>query len=214
MKGSGMHIVCSDLEGVFIPEIWIEVAEKTGIRELRLTTREIADYNVLMKRRIAILKENGLKLSDIREVIEGMEPLKGAAAMVDWLRARTQLIILSDTFIQFAGHLMEKLGQPTLFCHSLLIDADGYITGYRLRQESSKQKAVAALKQLNFRLLAVGDSYNDIEMLKAADKGVLFNPPDNVKEEFPDLEVCRSYSELKKIVRKNLELDDKGKAGA
>lgn len=203
-----MHIVCADLEGVFVPEIWIKVAEKTGIAELRLTTRDIADYDVLMKRRIAILKENGLKLSDIRAVIRRMEPLEGAAAFVEWLRTQTQLIILSDTFTQFAGPLMEKLGQPTLFCHTLSIDSDGYIAGYRLRQENSKEKAAAALKGLNFRLLAVGDSYNDIGMLKAADKGVLFNPPENVEEEFPDLDVCRSYSELKAIIQRSLKFDD------
>jgi phosphoserine/homoserine phosphotransferase len=202
-----MHIVCSDLEGVFIPEIWINVAEKTGIRELRLTTRDISDYDVLMKRRISILHENGLKLKDIQEVIETMDPLEGALKFLDWLRERTQIIIVSDTFVQFAGPLMKKLGWPTLFCHSLSVGADGSVTGYHLRQNNGKQKAVVSLKNLNYEIIAIGDSYNDIDMLKEAETGILFSPPENVKDEFPELPVAYNYNELKDIIRGLLAAD-------
>jgi phosphoserine/homoserine phosphotransferase len=197
-----MHIVCSDLEGVFVPEIWINVAEKTGIEALRLTTRDISDYDVLMKKRLSILEENNLRLRDITEVIATMEPLAGAVEFMDWLRSRTQVIILSDTFTQFAGPLMKKLGWPTLLCHTLSVDADGYVTDYVLRQQNGKEKAVAAFKQLNFDVLAVGDSYNDVRMLKTAHKGILFKPPDNVKDEYPELEVSQNYGQLKEIILK------------
>ncbi len=199
-----MHIVCADLEGVFVPEIWIKVAERTGIEELRLTTRDISDYDVLMKKRLGILKENNLKLNDITEVIDTMEPLEGALEFINWLRSVTQIIILSDTFVQFAGPLMRKLGWPTLFCHTLSIDSDGYIVGYNLRQQESKLGAVEALKNLNFKVIAMGDSYNDISMLKAADKGILFHPPDNVKDEFPELQVSFGYDTLKTIISDTL----------
>lgn len=200
----GMHIVCADLEGVFVPEIWINVAEKTGIEALRLTTRDISDYDVLMKKRLSILEANNLKLSDITRVIDTMEPLPGATDFVEWLRSQTQLIILSDTFTQFAGPLMKKLGWPTLFCHSLSVNGDGYVTDYVLRQKDSKEKAVSALKQLNFNVVALGDSYNDISMLKSADKGILFRPPENVVKEFPELEVTRNYDDLRTILQKIL----------
>lgn len=199
-----MHIVCSDLEGVFIPEIWINVAEKTGIKDLRLTTRDISDYDVLMKKRLAILAENGLKISDIKEVIKKMDPLEGAVDFLDWLRASTQVIIVSDTFVQFAKPFMEKLGWPTLFCHSLSIEPDGLISGYNLRQQDSKKKTVISLKNLNYTITAVGDSYNDTAMLKEADTGILFNPPDNVKNEFTDFPVCYCYEDLKNIFKKIL----------
>ena len=199
-----MHIVCADLEGVFVPEIWINVAERTGIEELRLTTRDISDYEVLIKKRINILKTNNLKLHDITEVIDTMEPLKGALEFINWLRSVTQIIILSDTFVQFAGPLMRKLGWPTLFCHTLSIDSDGYIIGYNLRQQESKRGAVEALKNLNFKVIAMGDSYNDITMLKAADKGILFHPPDNVKDEFPEFQVSFGYDSLKTIISDTL----------
>ena len=192
-----MQIVCSDLEGVFVPEIWINVAEKTGIEELRLTTRDISDYDVLMNRRIAILKENGLKLADIQRVIAGMDPLPGAVAFLDWLRAQVPVIIVSDTFTQFASPLMEKLGWPTLFCNTLTVDGTNAVTGYQLRQQDGKRRVVEALKGLNYCIIAMGDSYNDISMIQKADIGILFCPPDNVVTEYPALPVTRNYDELK-----------------
>ena len=199
-----MHIVCADLEGIFVPEIWINVAEKTGIEELRLTTRDISDYDVLMKKRIGILKENNLKLNDFIGVIGTMEPLEGALDFLNWIRSVTQIIILSDTFVQFAGPLMRKLGWPTLFCHTLSTDSEDYIVGYNLRQKESKQGAVNALIDLNFKVIALGDSYNDITMLKAADKGILFHPPDNVKNEYPEFQVAYDYDTLKTIISDTL----------
>jgi len=199
-----MNIVCSDLEGVFVPEIWINVAEKTGIEELRLTTRDISDYDVLMRRRLAILDENGLKIDDIKAVIGTMNPLEGAVEFLNWLRSRTQIIVVSDTFDQFARPLMEKLGWPTLFCHTLSIAPDGFITDYVLRQKDAKRKAVISLKNLNYNTIAMGDSYNDITMLKEAEKGILFNPPENVKNEYPEFPVTFSYEELKSIIEKIL----------
>ena len=199
-----MHLVCADLEGVFVPEIWINVAEKTGIEALRLTTRDISDYDVLMKKRIGILKTHNLKLNDITGVIETMAPLEGALEFINWLRSVTQIIILSDTFVQFAGPLMKKLGWPTLFCHTLSINSDGYIVDYNLRQQESKQNAVKSLKHLNFNVIAIGDSYNDITMLKAADKGILFHPPNNVKDEFPEFQVSYGYDTLKTIISDTL----------
>ena len=195
-----MNIVCSDLEGVFVPEIWINVAEKTGIEELRLTTRDISDYDVLMKRRLAILDENDLKIDDIKAVIGTMNPLEGAVEFLNWLRSHTQIIVVSDTFDQFARPLMEKLGWPTLFCHTLSIAPDGFITDYVLRQKDAKREAVISLKSLNYTTIALGDSYNDITMLKEADNGILFNPPENVKNEYPEFPVTFSYEELKTII--------------
>jgi phosphoserine/homoserine phosphotransferase len=195
-----MNIVCSDLEGVFVPEIWINVAEKTGIEELRLTTRDIADYDVLMKRRLSILDENNLKIDDIKAVIATMTPLDGAVEFLNWIRSRTQIIVVSDTFDQFARPLMEKLGWPTLFCHTLSIAPDGFISDYILRQKDAKREAVISLKTLNYNTIAMGDSYNDITMLKEADSGILFNPPDNVKNEFPEFPVTFSYEELKSVI--------------
>ena len=196
-----MNIVCSDLEGVFVPEIWINVAEKTGIEELRLTTRDIADYDVLMKRRLAILDENNLKIDDIKAVIATMNPLDGAVEFLNWIRSCTQIIVVSDTFDQFARPLMEKLGWPTLFCHTLSIEPDGFISDYVLRKKDAKREAVISLKSLSYNTIAVGDSYNDITMLKEADNGILFNPPDNVKNEFPEFPVTFSYEELKSIIK-------------
>ena len=199
-----MHIVCSDLEGVLVPEVWINVAEKTGIKELRLTTRDISDYDVLMQKRLAILHANGLKLKDITDVIGMMEPLEGAREFLEWLKSSTQIIIVSDTFVQFAGPLMKKLGWPTLFCNSLTIDSDGSIAGYQLRQKNGKRHAVLSLKSLCYSVIGVGDSYNDITMLKEADTGVLFRPPDNVKDEFPEFPVSYTYDELKNIIQGRL----------
>ena len=202
-----MDIVCSDLEGIFFPEIWINVAEKTKIKELRLTTRDISDYDVLMKKRIGILHEHGLKLVDIQSVIATLEPLAGAKEFLDWLREKTQVIIVSDTFVQFAGPLMKKLGWPTLFCNTLCVGEDGAITGYRLRQPDGKRMAVLALKQLNYRITAVGDSYNDITMLKEADQGVLFRPPAKVLEEYPEFPTAFGYDQLKSIILQALSED-------
>ena len=201
-----MHIVCADLEGVFVPEIWINVAQKTGIEELKLTTRDISDYDVLMTRRLDILKAHNLKLNDITDVIATMDPLPGAGAFLAWIRANTRVIIVSDTFEQFAGPLMKKLEFPTLFCNSLVIAPDGTVSGYTLRQKDGKKKVAAALKGLNFKIIAMGDSYNDITMLQEADKGILFRPPENVISDYPDLPVTTKYEEVKAIIEKELQL--------
>jgi phosphoserine/homoserine phosphotransferase len=192
-----MHIVCSDLEGVFVPEIWINVAQITGIDELRLTTRDISDYNVLMRKRLGLLDENGLTLKDIQNVIATMEPLRGALDFLDWLRERTRLIIVSDTFVEFADPLIAKLKRPTLFCNSLVVAPDGQITDYTLRQEDGKRKVVEGLQRMNFQVVAMGDSYNDITMLKKAEKGILFRPPENVIAEFPEFPVTDNFDDLK-----------------
>jgi phosphoserine/homoserine phosphotransferase len=190
-------IACLDLEGVLIPEIWINVAERTGIDALRITTRDEPDYDVLMKRRLGILAEHGLGLPDIQEVIGTLSPLEGAREFVDWLRDRLQLVILSDTFYEFADPLMRQLGLPTLFCHSLEIDGDGRVADYRIRLPDQKRRAVQAFHDLNFPVVAAGDSYNDTSMLEEADAGILFRPPDNVIQEFPQFPVTRSYEELR-----------------
>lgn len=195
-----MNIVCSDLEGVFVPEVWINVAEKTGIEELKLTTRDISDYDVLMQKRLAVLAANKLKLKDITDVIATIDPLDGAVAFLDWLRRETQVIVVSDTFTQFAGPLMEKLNMPTLFCNTLIIGDNGAITGYKLRQQDGKRHTVLALRSLNYRITAMGDSYNDISMIREADTGLLFRPPANVVEEYPDLPVAEDYETLKSLL--------------
>lgn len=192
-----MYMVCTDLEGVFVPEIWISVAERTGVEELKLTTRDISDYDVLMKKRLAILDENKLKLADITSVIATMDPLEGAVEFLDWLRSRTPVVVVSDTYVQFAGPLMEKLGMPVLLCNSLTIAPDGSIEGYNLRQEDGKRQVARSMKRLNYKVIAMGDSYNDISMLKEADTGILFSPPDNVIAEFPEFPVTHSYEDLK-----------------
>ncbi len=190
-------VACLDLEGVLVPEIWINVAERTGISELRRTTRDEPDYDKLMRGRIRILAERGLTLSDIQRVIAGMQPLPGANAFLTWLRERFQVLILSDTFYQFAKPLMRQLGDPTLFCHDLEIGEGERVVGYRLRQADSKRCAIEALRGLEFRTIAAGDSYNDTAMLSAADAGILYRPPDNVAQEFPQFPVTRSYDELR-----------------
>lgn len=202
-----MHIVCSDLEGVFVPEIWINVAEKTGIDALRLTTRDISDYNVLMGKRLSILEAHNLKLKDIQDVIATMEPLEGAVAFLDWLRSVTQVIIVSDTFVEFADPLMAKLKRPTLFCNSLLMDENDRVANYRLRQEDGKRKVAQALKQLNFEVIAMGDSYNDITMIQAADHGILFRPPENIIEAFPEFPVETRFDDLKRRLQEILDSD-------
>ena len=195
-----MHVLCCDLEGVFVPEIWINVAEKTGIEELRLTTRDISDYDVLMRKRLGILDAEGLKLQDIQAVIATMEPLPGALEFLDWMRAVSRVIIVSDTFVQFADPLMQKLQRPTLFCNTLKVAPDGQVVDYRLRQPDGKRKVVEGLQRMNFKVVAMGDSYNDITMLKTAERGFLFCPPANVIDEFPEFPVTTTYDELKPLV--------------
>ena len=195
-----MVVTCLDLEGVLVPEIWIAFAEKTGIEKLRLTTRDIPDYDELMRGRLKILDENNLKLADIQEVIGGIAPLPGAKEFLSWLESEFQVIILSDTFSQFAGPLMEQLGYPTLFCHDLVVDEAGRIADYRLRIPDAKTKTVAALKLLNLKVIAAGDSYNDTGMLKEADVGIIIRAPENVVEEFPLFPVTRTYEEFKTAI--------------
>jgi len=192
-----MHAVCSDLEGVWVPEVWVNVSEKTGIPELRLTTRDIKDYDELMHYRLKILQEQGLTLLDIQRVIATIRPLHGALEMIQWLKRVTRFIVVSDTFVEFADPLMEQLERPTLFCHSLDVNREGIIRGYHLRQKDAKRETVKALKSMNFEVIAFGDSYNDINMLLEADQGVLFRPPQNVIDDYPDFPVLHEYSELK-----------------
>ncbi len=191
-----MQVVCLDLEGVLVPEIWIAFADRTGIAEFRRTTRDEPDYDKLMQYRLALLRRHGLKLADIQAVIAGMSPLPGAREFLDELRTRYQLIILSDTFYEFADPLMQQLGRPTLFCHRLLIDEQGFVAGYRLRQPDQKRHAVIALQGLNYRVLAAGDSYNDTAMLTAADAGFLMHAPPNIVVEFPQFPLNDSYPQL------------------
>jgi phosphoserine/homoserine phosphotransferase len=189
-------VVCLDLEGVLVPEIWIAFAEKTGIAELRRTTRDEPDYDKLMTGRLKILDRHGLKLGDIQEVIAGMRPLEGAAEFLEELRSRAQVIILSDTFSQFAHPLMRQLRWPTLFCHELVVELSGRVAGYKLRIADGKRRAVAGLKALNFTVHAAGDSYNDTSMLAEADRGVLFRCPDNVAAEFGQFRRTEEYADL------------------
>ena len=189
-------ICCLDLEGVLVPEIWINVSKKTKIDELKVTTRDEPNYDLLMKRRLAILRRYGVKLKDIQKVISQMEPLVGARKFLDRLRAQGQVVILSDTYYEFATPLLKKLGFPTLFCNWLEADRNGFIANYHLRQRNGKEKSVLALKKLGFQVHAVGDSYNDLTMLRAANKGVLFNPPQNIMREFPQFPIARNYTKL------------------
>ena len=192
-----MEVICLDLEGVLLPEIWKGVANKTGIKELELTTRNIPDYNELMSNRLRIMKQNQLDLPVIQQVVSQLQPLTGAKDFLDWLRTEFQVIILSDTFYEFAKPLIAQLGWPTLFCHHLEVENNNKITGYRLRMEDHKRMAVQSLKKLNFNVKAAGDSYNDISMLKAADEGYLFNAPSSIIKEFPEFPTFNNYDELK-----------------
>ncbi len=195
-----MKLFCADLEGVFLPEVWIEVALKVGIEELKLTTRDIADYDILMKKRLSILNENNLKIQDIVDVISKIDPLEGAIETLDWIRERTQIIVLSDTFEEFAKPMMKKLNFPALLCHSLTIDNEGTIQDYNIRIDSQKKKAVQAFKNMNYNVTAFGDSYNDTQMILEADNGFLFKPPENVINDFPTLPVTKNYNELKTMI--------------
>tara|TARA_A100001035_G_scaffold116811_1_gene91738 strand:+ start:553 stop:1170 length:618 start_codon:yes stop_codon:yes gene_type:complete len=197
-----MDLVCLDLEGVLVPEIWVEFSNSTGIEELKLTTRDIADYDLLMRKRLSVLGERGLTLSAIQEVIAQLDPLPGAKSFLDGIRMDYQLVILSDTFYEFASPLMKKLGWPTLMCHKLNISSDGVIDGYQLRQPDPKRQAVKALKSLNYKVLAAGDSYNDTTMLAEADAGFLFRAPDTVVSEFPQYPVTSDYVELRTFIDK------------
>ena len=194
-------IVTLDLEGVLVPEIWIAFAEKTGIERLRLTTRDIPDYDVLMKGRLRILDEHKLKLPDIQEVIGTLRPLPGAWEFLDELRTITQVIILSDTFEEFARPLMRQLAWPTLLCHRLQVDDDGRIVNYKLRVPEQKQKSVAALKLLNYHVISAGDSFNDTAMLAEADQGFLFRAPEGIRKQFPQFPAVESYEELMKLIK-------------
>jgi len=194
-----VQIACLDLEGVLVPEIWIEFSKRAGIPDLARTTRDEPDYDKLMRGRLDILAAHGLGLPDIQAVIAGMEPLPGAVAFLDWLRARHPVVILSDTFYEFATPLMKKLGYPTLFCHRLEVAPDGKLTNYEIRLPDHKRRTVAALRLLNFRTIAAGDSYNDAGMLAEADAGILFRPPVNVMRDFPQFPVAPGYDELKAL---------------
>ena len=190
-------IACLDLEGVLVPEIWIGVADKTGISELRATTRDISDYSELMRMRLNVCNQNGLTLEDISEVISSMSPLEGAEKFLNWLREKFQVVILSDTFYQFAFPLMQKLDFPALFCHNLEVDDSGRIIDFKLRMKDQKKHAVKAFHSLGFKVIAAGDSYNDTSMLSEADKGILFCPPQNVIDEFPQFQITKDYDELR-----------------
>ena len=197
-------IICLDMEGVLTPEIWIGVAERTGIPELRRTTRDEPDYDKLMRYRLDILDRHGIRIDTIHQVIGGMDPLPGAVGFLDWARRQAQVVILSDTFAQFAQPLIEKMGRPTLFCHSLEIEPSGRIAGWRLRQRDQKRKSVSAFRLLDYRTIAVGDSYNDTTMLLAADYGVLFHPPESVIRDFPQLPVVHDHAALRAHIERLL----------
>ena len=199
-----MWVVCADLEGVFVPEIWVNVAKKTGIEKLKLTTRDIKDYDELMNYRLNVLDENNLKIKDIQDIIATLKPLEGALDFVRWLREVTRFIIVSDTFIEFAQPLMNQLENPLLLCHSLDIDETGRVTDYKLRQPDPKRKTVEAFQSLQYKVLAFGDSYNDISMLKAADIGILYCPPENVISDFPEFPVAGTIPELKELIKKHI----------
>ena len=196
-----MNIVCLDLEGVLVPEIWIAFSEASGIPELRRTTRDEPDYDKLMKWRLGILKEHGLKLADIQRTIATVDPMPGAKEFLDTLRSETQAIILSDTFTQFASPLMKKLGWPTLFCNELEVAPDGEITGYRIRVEKSKLTTVRALQSIGFETIAAGDSFNDLGMIQASKAGILFRSTEQIKKDYPDLPACDSYEDLLRLIR-------------
>ncbi|MCL2481488.1 MAG: bifunctional phosphoserine phosphatase/homoserine phosphotransferase ThrH [Spirochaetaceae bacterium] len=200
-----MFVVCLDLEGVLVPEIWIGVSKKTGIDELKLTTRDISDYDLLMKRRIGILDQHNLKLKDIQDVIATIKPLDGAEKFLNDLREITQVVILSDTFTQFASPLMKQLGWPAIFCNELIIDKTNRIADYKLRQKDGKKHAVMGFHSMGFKVIAAGDSYNDLSMIREADGGVLFCPPEKIIGENPDIPVTFTYDELLSNIKMFLE---------
>lgn len=197
-------LVASDLEGVFLPEIWIAVAERTGLPDLRLTTRDVPDYDQLMRYRMAILERERLTLADIQSVISNMEPLPGAVDFLDWLRCHAQVVIITDSFYEFVTPFLARLHYPTLFAHSLQVDGRGMLAGYRLRTDDGKRKAATAFRELGFFTVGVGDSYNDTRMLAAADRGILYRPPANVSAEFPEFPVASDYAQLRRLLESAL----------
>jgi phosphoserine / homoserine phosphotransferase len=199
-----LKAICCDLEGVFVPEVWINVAKKTGIEELKLTTRDITDYNVLMQKRLGILEKHGLTLKYIQDVIDTLDPLKGAKEFLNELKDITNVFVVSDTFVEFADPLMRKLGRPTLFCNYLTVDHRGMVTDYHLRQPDQKREVVKALQALRYEIIAFGDSYNDISMLQQAEHGILYCPPDNVVADYPEFPVTRNYGDLKAEILKHM----------
>jgi phosphoserine / homoserine phosphotransferase len=203
-----MYILCSDLEGVLVPEVWINVARWTGIDELKLTTRDISDYNALMKRRLEILKQHSITINDIQKVISLLELMPGALDFITWLHGRVQMVVVSDAFREFADPLLQKMGWPVLFCHHLTIDKEGNITDFNLRQTDAKKKVVVALQELKFKVIAIGDSYNDISMLRQAEFGILYKPPQNVIDDNPDIKYVNSYSQLKNLVSGIIDEDN------
>lgn len=196
-----MHLICSDLEGVWVPEVWVNVAQKTGIDELKLTTRDIKDYDELMTHRLAVLDKHNLTLKDIQEVIATIKPFEGALENIKWLQEVSRFILVSDTFIEFAEPLMRQLEFPTLFCHSLEVDENNKIVGYKLRQKDPKTQVVKAFQSLNYKVIAFGDSYNDTNMLLQAEKAFLFKPPQNVIDDFPQFPVTNNYDEMGSLLR-------------
>jgi len=202
-----MHIVCSDLEGVWVPEVWINVAKRTGIEALKLTTRDIKDYDELMHYRLKILDEKNLRLKDIQEVIATIKPLDGAMDMINWIKSVSRFIVVSDTFVEFADPLMHQLEYPTLFCHSLEVDEENRIIGYKLRQKDPKRMVIKALQSMNYEVIAFGDSYNDISMLQQADKAFLYRPPQNVAGDYPEFPVITDYVEMKTILTQMMQLE-------
>ena len=201
-----MYIICSDLEGIFTPEIWEMCAQACGIEKLKLTTRDIPDYNVLMEQRLKILRDNNISLYDIQEIIADMDLLPGALEFSQWIQSNAQIIIVTDSFVEFNRSLAEKLNYPLIFCHNLEVDEKGLIVNYNLRLDDMKKKTVIAFKNLNYKIIAIGDSYNDIEMLSEADYGILFRPPENVQKEFSQFPVFTEYSELKSFISNHLGL--------
>ena len=202
-----MKLVCLDLEGVLVPEIWIAFAESTGIEELRMTTRDITDYDELMLKRLKILKENSFTIADIQSVISTLQPFPGAKKLLAWIRERFQLVILSDTFYEFSAPLMAQLDFPTILCHTLNINEEGFINNYELRQQNAKRKAVEGFQAMNFKVLAAGDSHNDIGMLSAADYGFFINAPDVIKNQYPGFQSVDGFDELKEnIIRVDSEI--------
>ncbi|OGH00516.1 MAG: phosphoserine phosphatase [Candidatus Lambdaproteobacteria bacterium RIFOXYD1_FULL_56_27] len=199
-----MFVTCLDLEGVLVPEVWINVAKKTGIEELKLTTRDITDYDKLMGIRLGVIEKHGLTLKDIQGVIATLDPFEGALEFLDWLKERSQVVILSDTFIEFAKPLMTKLGMPTIFCHSLSLDGQGKIANYHLRIKDPKRKAVQAFKNLNFKTVAAGDSFNDLSMLEEAHQGIFFRPPAAIAAQYPQYPVVQDYNAFRQELLKVL----------